>query len=212
MAEAPGGDAAGGAVPSTGAPPAPGGAGRLDTRPVYRGRIVKLSVDTVRFPDGSVGELEMIRHPGAAAVLPVVGRLDDPGAEVLLVRQYRYAVGGEIYEVPAGLPLGPDEDWEACARRELEEETGHRAGKLRALTRIYTTPGFTDEVIRLYVASELEAGEGRLDDDEFLEVVRVPFTEALRMVEDGRIVDGKSVATLLYAARFAVGEGARGAS
>lgn len=179
--------------------------GCLESRPVYRGRIVKLSVDTVRFPDGSAGELEMIRHPGASAVLPVVGRLDDPDPEILLLRQYRYAAGGEIYEVPAGLPLDADEAWEACARRELEEETGFRAGGLRYLTRIYTTPGFTDEVIHLFVAWDLEEGEARLDDDEFVEVVRMPFSRVLDMVRGGEIVDGKSVSTILYAERFVLG-------
>jgi ADP-ribose pyrophosphatase len=179
--------------------------GRLESRPVYRGRIVKLSVDTVLFPDGSRGELEMIRHPGASAVLPVVGTLDEADPEILLLRQYRYASDGEIWEVPAGLPLGPDETWEACARRELEEETGHRAGGLAPLTRIYTTPGFTDEVIHLFVAWNLEPGQERLDDDEFVEVVRMPFSRAIEMVRQGELIDGKSVATILFAERFAIG-------
>jgi ADP-ribose pyrophosphatase len=179
--------------------------GRVESRPIFRGRIVKLSVDTVRFPDGSRGELEMIRHPGASAVLPIVGPVGAPDPEILLLRQYRYAADGELYEVPAGLPLDADESWEACARRELEEETGHRAGRLRYLTRIYTTPGFTDEVIHLFVAWDLDKGEARRDEDEFLEVVRVPFGRAVEMVGAGEIVDGKSVATILYAERFVVG-------
>ena len=174
----------------------------MQSRMVHEGRIVRLSVDTVRFPDGSTGELEMIRHPGAAAVLPVVGSLDEQDPEILLLRQYRYASGGYLYEVPAGLPLGPDEPWDDCARRELEEETGHRAGTLARLTEIYTTPGFTDEVIRLYVASELQEGELNLDDDEFVEVLRFPFSEVLEMVRRGDITDCKSVATILYAAQF----------
>lgn len=181
------------------------GPGRLDSRPVYEGRIVKLSVDTVRFPDGSTGDLEMIRHPGAAAVLPVVGSIEEADPDILLIRQYRYAADGEIWEVPAGLPDGPDEPWDDCARRELEEETGWRARRLRAMTRIYTTPGFTDEVIRLYVAWELEPGERALDDDEFVEVVRMRFSEARKGIEDGTIVDAKSVATILWADRFVIG-------
>lgn len=184
--------------------------GRLDSRPVHRGRVVDLSIDTVRFPDGTVGDLEMIRHPGASAVLPVAGSPDEGDPEVLLLRQYRYAAGGELYEVPAGLPDGPDEDWDACARRELEEETGFRARRLRRLTRIHTTPGFTDEVIRLYVAWDLEPGETRLDEDEFVEVVRMRFSEAVDRVRDGRIVDAKSVATILYCAAFGLGEVASG--
>ena len=181
--------------------------GRLESRIVHDGRIVKLSVDTVRFPDGSTGELEMIRHPGASAVLPVVGSLEEADPEILLLRQYRYAAGGTIWEVPAGLPKGPDEPWEACAARELEEETGRRGSRLVPLTRILTTPGFTDEVIRLFAADGLEEGASNLDDDEFVEVRRMRLSEAVEMVRRGEIVDCKSVATLLYAAMFVVGKG-----
>lgn len=181
--------------------------GRLSTRMVHNGRIVKLSVDTVRFPDGSTGDLEMIRHPGAAAVLPVVGSVEETDPEVLILRQYRYASGGYLYEVPAGLPLGPGETWDECAARELEEETGHRSSKLTPLTRIYTTPGFTDEVIHLYVAEGLTQGRSNLDDDEFVEVMRLRFSRVLEMVRAGEITDCKSVATVLYAAAFVVGGG-----
>jgi ADP-ribose pyrophosphatase len=177
---------------------------RLARRPVHDGRIVHLSVDTVRFPDGSVGDLEFIHHAGASAVLPVVS-LDDPDPEILLLRQYRYAAGGYLYEVPAGMPLREGEPWEECARRELEEETGWRAGALVPLTRIYTTPGFTDEVIHLWLATDLVPGTSKLDEDEFVEVVRVRLSEALEWVGAGRIVDAKSLVTLLYAARFAFG-------
>jgi ADP-ribose pyrophosphatase len=181
--------------------------GRLARRGVHDGRIVHLSIDTVRFPDGSVGELEFIHHAGACAVLPVAGRLDEPDPDVLLIRQYRYATGGYLYEVPAGMPARPGEPWEEVARRELEEETGWKAGRLIPLTRIYTTPGFTDEVIYLWLATELELGTSKLDRDEFLELVRIPLSTALQWVREGRIVDGKSVGTLLFAARFALPTG-----
>jgi ADP-ribose pyrophosphatase len=181
------------------------GPGRLASREVHEGRIVKLSVDTVRFPDGSTGELEMIRHPGAAAILPVVASAAEADPEILLLRQYRYASGGYLYEVPAGLPLGPGEPWDDCAHRELEEETGHRAAKMTRLTRLHTTPGFTDEVIHLYLAEGLSAGESRLDDDEFVEVLRMRFSRALGMVRAGEITDGKTAALILYAAAFVVG-------
>ena len=180
--------------------------GRVDSESVYDGRVVRLSVDTVRFPDGSEGQLEMIRHVGASAVLPFLGGLYDPDPDVLLVRQYRYASDGYLYEIPAGLPAGPQESWEECAHRELEEETGMRAATLTPLTRIYTTPGFTDEVIRLFVATDLEPGELSRDPDEFMEVVRVAFSEVLEMVGDGRIVDAKSIVTILYADRFVRGD------
>lgn len=179
--------------------------GRIDSEVVYDGRVVRLTLDTVRFPDGSEGELEMIRHAGASAVLPFLGGLFDRDPDVLLVRQYRYASDGYLYEVPAGLPAGPEESWEECAHRELEEETGMRAGSMTPLTRIYTTPGFTDEVIRLFVATDLEPGETSRDPDEFIEVVRIAFSEVLEMVRDGRIVDAKSVVAILYADRFVRG-------
>lgn len=172
---------------------------------VYTGRIVRLSVDRVRFPGGSEGRLEHIRHPGAAAVLPFLDPPTDEDPRVLLIHQYRYAAGGEIWEIPAGMPLTPDEPWEACARRELAEETGYRAGSLRYLTRIFTTPGFTDEVIHLFAGAELEEGGTDRDADEFIQVEARPFSWALDGVRDGRIVDAKSVACLLYTARFLPG-------
>ena len=184
--------------------------GRIDTEVVYTGRVVRLSVDTVRFPDGSQGRLEMIRHVGASAVLPFLGGLSDPDPDVLLVRQYRYASGGYLYEVPAGLPKGPEESWEECAHRELEEETGMRAKGMTPLTSIYTAPGFTDEVIRLFVATQLEPGELARDPDEFIEVETVAFSKAVEMVRDGRIVDAKSIATILYVDRFLRGGFGRG--
>lgn len=179
--------------------------GLISSRPVHRGRIVDLSVDTVRFPDGSTGELEMIRHSAAAAVLPVHGDPSDPDPEVVLVRQYRYAAGGWLLEVPAGRPDRPGEPWEEVARRELEEEAGLRAGRLRKLTTILTTPGFTDEAIHLFVATELEPGRAALDDDEFVEPVRLRLSDALSRVRTGEVGDAKTICMLLYASSFVVG-------
>lgn len=173
----------------------------MNTSLVHDGRVVHLSIDTVRFPDGSIGELELVRHRGAAAVLPVLGGERDADPDILLLRQYRYAAGGDIWEVPAGI-IEPGESWEDCARRELEEEAGVKAGKLVALTTIHTTPGFTNEEIHLYAAFDLEPGEARTDEDEFLQVVRLPLSGALRMVQTGEISDGKSLVAILYAARF----------
>lgn len=171
---------------------------------VYRGRVFDVELDRVRFPDGSTGELEMIRHPGAAAVLPMYRPGEWGGgdeAAVVLLRQYRYAAGGELWEVPAG-KLDPGESPESCARRELEEEAGLRARELRRLTTVYTTPGFTDEVIHLFVALGLEPGEMRHEESEFIERHDFKLEQALEMVTSGQINDAKTICTLLCAVRL----------
>lgn len=180
--------------------------GLIERRPVHKGRIVDLSIDTVRFPNGRTGELEMVRHSGAAAVLPVLSDPHGEDPQILLVRQYRYASGGYLLEVPAGRPDKEGEDWEVCARRELEEETGMVAGTLTKLTAIFTTPGFTDERIHLFVATDLTMGNVKLDEDEFLNTETMLLSEALEKIRDGEIVDAKSICTILYAAGFLMGE------
>lgn len=171
--------------------------GQLASRPIYDGRIVNLSLDTVRFPNGTTGELEMIRHSGAAAVLPLLDPPDHPDPRILLVQQYRYAAGGPLLEVPAGRPDQPGEDWEVCARRELREETGYSAAAFRYLTAIYTTPGFTDELIHLFLAYDLEPGDTDHDEDEFIELVHLPLSEGVGMAVRGEITDAKTICTLL---------------
>ena len=177
---------------------------RLATREIHHGRIVHLSIDTVRYPDGSTGELEMIRHSGAAAVLPLLDPLGSEDPRILLIHQFRYAGGGYLYEVPAGRPDRLGEPWEECARRELEEETGYVAGELISLTSILTTPGFTDERIHLLLATSLSRGTQGRDQDEFMELVELPLSEALEMVRDGTIDDAKTICTLLFASRYTV--------
>ena len=205
----PGGDTLG--HPGPAAVPGPDGTGHLSSRVVHDGRVVHLSIDRVRFPDGSEGSLELIRHPGAAAVVPFVDPPGSPDPAILLLRQYRYASGGYLYEVPAGLPQGPDEAWAECARRELTEETGYAADRIDYLTGIFTTPGFTNEVIHLFLATGLSAGDAARDPDEFITVHVFPFSRALEMVRTGEIVDCKTVAALLYTAAFrgtSAGDGA----
>ena len=174
---------------------------QLESRRVYTGRVVRLDVDTVRFPDGSTGQLELIRHPGAAAIVPCAS--DPPGADptILLIRQFRYATGGQLWEIPAGT-LDPGEDPEACARRELMEETGVTAARLQRLTSIWTTPGFTNEVIHLYLATGLTTGEPSRERDEFIEVVPQPLSRVLALIREGEIRDAKTVVAILYMAAF----------
>ncbi len=177
--------------------------GKVDGERVYTGRIISVDLDSVRFPDGSIGKLEMIRHPGASAVVPLLGDLDnDP--EVLLIRQYRYAAESYLYEVPAGR-LDPGESPEACAHRELREETGYSASRVEKLFTMYTTPGFTDEKIHLFLATGLTPGETAREADEFMELVPTKLSEALSMIERGEIQDAKTALALLYAAGFRIG-------
>lgn len=171
----------------------------IGSRRVYTGRVVSLDVDTVAFPNGTTGELEMVRHPGASAVVPF---LDDPHAadpRIILIRQYRYASGGYLYEIPAGR-LDAGESPEACAARELEEETGYSAARLEALTAFFTTPGFTDERIHLFLAADLTAGELSLESDEILELHPTRLSVALEMISTGQIIDGKTMLGVLLAA------------
>ena len=167
------------------------------TERLYTGRIVNLDLDTVGFPDGSTGTLEMLRHPGASAVVPF---LDDPRADdprIILIRQFRHAADGFLWEIPAGR-LDPGEEPEACARRELREETGYSAADCRRLVTIHTTPGFTDERIHLFMATGLRSGDHAREADEFVEVHETRWSEALRLVEDGEVSDAKTLAALLY--------------
>ncbi|HMH84955.1 MAG TPA: NUDIX hydrolase [Gemmatimonadaceae bacterium] len=179
-------------------------AGKVESRRVYTGKIISVDVDTVRFPDGSTGELEMIRHPGASAIVPFLSdpRGEDP--QVLMIRQYRYAADGYLYEIPAGR-LDQGENPRDCAVRELKEETGCTAEHFDHLLTMYTTPGFTDEKIHLFMATGLLAGETKHEVDEFLDLHPMRLSRALEMVEAGEIQDAKTIIGLLFAAGFRSG-------
>lgn len=166
----------------------------LESRQVYPGRVANLWVEQVVLPNGAVAELEIVRHPGAAAIVPVT----DAG-EVILVRQYRHAIGRFLLEVPAG-KLSPGEDPRDCAARELEEEVGQRAGTLEPLGVLVPAPGFADELIHLFLATALVATVQSLDDDEVLSVERLPLLEAARQALSGAIEDSKSAVAILRAA------------
>jgi ADP-ribose pyrophosphatase len=162
----------------------------MSTKNIYNGKVVRLNIDTVTLPNGVTIDLEIVRHPGAAAVVP----LKENGT-VVLIKQFRHAAGGFIYEIPAG-KLHPGEDPKNCAARELEEEIGYQAGKLDLLSSIFTAPGFTDEVIHIYKATGLTKGRQQLDRDEVLEIVEVPLQEAIDMIRVGRIRDAKTMVGL----------------
>jgi ADP-ribose pyrophosphatase len=174
---------------------------KLSSRRVYDGRIINVDIDAVRFPNGSTGELEMVRHPGASAVVPF---LTDPAGDdpqLLLIKQYRYAAGDFIYEIPAG-KLDGGEDPAECARRELREETGCTAERIEHLYTFLTTPGFTDEVIHAYMATGLTRGEMTHEKDEFMTVETVTLSQALELIKAGELKDAKTALAILYAAGF----------
>ena len=178
--------------------------GKQSSRRVYTGRVINLDVDTVEFPNGTTGELEMIRHPGASAIVPFLSDPRGPDPHLLLIRQYRYAAGGYMYEIPAGR-LDAGELPVDCARRELKEETGCTAGSLEHMYTMYTTPGFTDERIHLFLATDLTRGNTAHEADEFLTVEPVALTKALAMIKSGELNDGKTASAILFAAGFIAG-------
>ncbi len=167
----------------------------LETRTIYEGRLVRLYRLTVRLPNGETSVREIVRHPGAVAMVPLT-----PDGAIILVRQFRLASGQIMLEIPAGT-LQPGEDPARAAQRELQEEIGFRPGRLTPLGGEFTAPGYTSEFIHLFLAEDLEPAPLAVDDDEFLETVVLPLDEALRRVETGAIQDGKTIAALLLAAR-----------
>jgi ADP-ribose pyrophosphatase len=158
-----------------------------------RFRVVRATQTT---PDGLQRSREVIRHPGAVAILPL---LDD--GRICLIYNYRVSVGQTLIEIPAGT-LEPGEDPDETARRELIEETGYRPAAMQRLTAFYASPGILDERMYLYVATGIEPGATDLQPDEDIRPLLVPFEEALEMVRDGRIQDAKSLAGLLYYDKF----------
>ena len=164
--------------------------------PIRTGFRVRVTTERVTLPNGTLIDLDIVRHPGASAVVPFLS-----DREVLLIRQYRHATGGMILEVPAG-KLDEGETPEACARRELEEESGQRAGRLEALSSIWTTPGFCDERIHLFAAFDLTPVAHRPQQDEIIELVPMPLSRAVEAVWSGEIHDAKSALALLHAARL----------
>jgi ADP-ribose pyrophosphatase len=158
----------------------------LHTEPIFQGKIITLQVDTIELPEGKTATREIVRHPGAAAVLALH---ED---RMLVVEQYRKPMEKFQIEIPAG-KLDPGEDPIVCAGRELEEETGFRAATLKPISAFYTSPGFADEKLYLYLAEGLERGAMNPDEDEYLRVDAITLEEALAYIEVGRISDAKTI-------------------
>lgn len=177
------------------------GRGRIGGERIWQWKFLDAHLDRVRFPDGSEGEQVLIHHPGAAAVVPFVGDPSEEDPEILLIHQYRYATGGDLWEIPAGR-LEPNEAPIDCARRELLEETGCTCTHLEPMTFLWTTPGFTDERIHLFRAWGLTRGPSAHEADEFIEVVTRRLSEVLAMIRRGEITDGKTLVGVLCAANW----------
>jgi ADP-ribose pyrophosphatase len=163
----------------------------IDQTEIYRGRVIRLDVHTVQLDNGNRSMREIVTHPGAVAIVAV-----DEQQRVLLVRQFRFAAGRELLEIPAGT-LEPGEDPMDCAARELREETGFRPLGLTSLGGIYVAPGYTTEFIHLYLCQAMKYDPLNMDDDESIELVRVPLKEVSSLILSGQIIDAKSVTALL---------------
>lgn len=157
----------------------------------FRGRIIQVTVDQVSMPDGSLATRELVAHPGGVGVVALT-----ENRELILVKQYRKAIERAIYEIPAG-KLDPGEEHRTCGMRELEEETGLKAKRFEYLGFIYPSPGFTDEVTHIYLASELYQGTVHPDPDEFLDIVKMPIEEVVKKIMENEISDAKTVAGVL---------------
>lgn len=159
---------------------------------IFHGKRVHLVIDHLVTPEGKDADWELILHPGAAAVIPI---MDD--GTILMVRQYRNASDSYTLEIPAGTLDGPDEDPIDCAFRELEEETGYKTSHMSYLYKFYSSIGICDEVIHIYVAKNLVPSKQNLDEDEFVEVERYDLATLVQMIFDGEIVDNKTISAIL---------------
>lgn len=168
----------------------------IESETVFNGKIIDVKVDTISLPDGNTAKREVILRGDATAVVPI-----DENGNVILVEQYRHPVGDIVLEIPAGM-LEEGEDPKVCAIRELEEETSFKAKDLIHITTMYPTVGFCTERLHIYLAKELEQGNFNFDDDEFIEVKKIPLDDAINMIYTGQIIDSKTIIGLLACKKF----------
>jgi len=165
----------------------------LSSKEIFNGRIIKVRVDKVILPDGNESSREIVEHAGAVAILP----LDDEN-NIWMVQQYRKPVEKTLLEIPAGI-IEENEEPLVCAQRELAEETGLRAARWEKILSYYSSPGFSNEILHIYMARELTDGEAKPDKDEFLKITKIPLEEAYKSIFEGKILDGKSIIGIQYA-------------
>jgi len=166
---------------------------RVSTEPIFNGRIIQVRVDTVSLPNGRQATREIVEHAAAVVIVPI----DDEG-NVVLVRQYRYPVEEALLEAPAGI-IEDSELPDVCAQRELQEETGYRSGDLRSMGGFWSSPGFCTEYMHAYIAKDLTPSKLEADDDENIQVEKVPLSQVADLIRSGEIRDAKTVAVLLMA-------------
>lgn len=164
----------------------------IETKTIFNGKIVKLREDQVILSNGNKATREVVEHNGAVAVLPI-----NEDGDLFLVKQFRKPVEQEILELPAG-KLEVGEDPQDCAIRELEEEIGYRAGDIKKLTSFYTSPGFSNEIIHIFVASDLKKTQINRDDDELMDILEMSFEKVKNMIYNGKIIDAKTIVGILY--------------
>ncbi len=167
--------------------------GLIKSETLLQGRAFKIRRDTLKTPDGRETKLEIIEHGGSVVVVPI-----DEEGNLLFIRQYRHAVGGDLLELPAGT-RDKEEPFEVCAAREIREETGMEAGKLQKIGEFYLAPGYSTEFMGVFIATGLKENPLQADEDEFLEVEKIPVKKAVEMAEQGKVPDAKSLAALLLA-------------
>lgn len=166
---------------------------KIDSKLIYHGRVLDIKLDTVELPNGKEANREVVVHPGAVTIAAVT-----PNQEILLIKQFRYPVNEILWELPAG-KLEKGEDPLACAKRELSEETGYGAREWCCLSTFFTTPGFCDEIMYLYLAQGLYDESLKADDDEFIELHRIPYNNAVDLINSGDIKDAKTIVGILLA-------------
>jgi ADP-ribose pyrophosphatase len=177
---------------------------KLHSERIWTGKVFNFDVDRIRYPNGNEADFAVVRHPGASAVIPYLSEPSAGDPQILLLRQYRYASSGYLYEIPAGR-LDPGESPLQCARRELREETGCEAARMEEMCVMYMSPGYTDEKIHFFLAAGITRGEPAQEEDEFAEPVVLLLSRALAMIEQGEIQDAKTALAILFSAGFRAG-------
>jgi ADP-ribose pyrophosphatase len=172
---------------------------KISSKEIFKGEIVRLFVDKVKLPNNKIAVREKVTHPGAVGIVPI-----NKEGKIILVKQFRYPLNNVLMEIPAG-KLGKNEAPLNCARRELREEIGATGGELIHLTTFYTSPGFCDEILYLYLVIDFEKKENNLDDDEFLKVVELKMKDALSYIENGKLKDAKTIIGILLARDYLSG-------